>query len=1021
VPSGARIHIILTFDSARLQPGKATLEMETPARKGIPNWRHAMFDFIRRRTLFLLLAASTVWFGVLYGQLQVAALENPSMAGEGSAPSGNAPATGSGSISGTVKDPSGAVLPGSQIVLQPGATTAAANALGDFVIPNLKPGTYTVTVSAVGFTTSTSTVVVNAGTDTAVNATLKLASTSQQVVVNGGVEGDVAAINEQRTSENILNVMTADTIQELPNQSVATVLGRMPGVTVQINEGEAQYVQIRGTEPRLSNTTLDGVSIPGPDPQVRQVDLWVIPGDLMGEVDINKTLSANQEGDAIGGSVNLHMRQATSSRPTLDLESLGGYNPIDTGQPWFRDDATFGKRFGPKQRFGVMLSYSYDLNDIGTDDVEPVPNQDPLGGVEPYFSEIAIQEYFYNHTRWGFGGSMDYKVTENSDLFVHGLFTNFKDYGQKYTYDIVSSTLDSSGAPNYDGGITYSTSVRRPNYQISDLILGGNHVLSHSYFHYVAAISHSRFGGAAGNPGADFSPLNTDPNLPTGGLGSSCVYTPGPSIYRPQFPCASNDPIYDPTEYALKDINLTTGQSSQLNLQGSGTIGLNYHLGSHASTFEFGALIRNAHKGQYAFSPTYDNFSSSATPPLMSQFTNSFKNPSYYGGSYKFGPVTTFSLIQNWLTANPGALPEDSAATHLNSDPGNYNLQERITAGYIMNTVDLGSKFHLQTGLRIEATNENNTGYLVVNDNNGNYLSTSPVNGGGSYIDPLPSVQLRYNIDQSSDLRAVYGRGISRPDPYDLVPYETLDETTTPNTENIGNPALVAEHAQDFDVLYEKFLPSVGMIEAGYFYKYLTQPLFQTQRTVPNPFPNPQTADVLQVQTVNGGHAHVQGIELAYQQHLSFLPGVLSGARIDANMTYTQSRNYDLVGRSDTPPLVGQAPFSYNFTPSYETKRATVSLGISYDGPNIASYQYQDGAFQGITGPYGDNYYYERTQVDAQGSYYLGKGFTITASGENMNNALLGFYNGSKYHMTQREYYKPIYYGGLRWSLGREK
>ena len=96
--------------------------------------------------------------------------------------------------------------------------------------------------------------------------------------------------------------------------------------------------------------------VPGPDPQVRQVDLWVIPGDLVGAIDINKTLSANEDGDAIGGSVNLHMRQATSSRPTLDLESLGGYNPIDTGQPWFRDDATVGKRFGPQQRFGVMFS-----------------------------------------------------------------------------------------------------------------------------------------------------------------------------------------------------------------------------------------------------------------------------------------------------------------------------------------------------------------------------------------------------------------------------------------------------------------------------------------------------------------------------------------------------------------------------------------------------------------------------------------------------------------------------------------
>ena len=154
------------------------------------------------------------------------------------------------------------------------------------------------------------------------------------------------------------------------------------------------------------------------------------------------------------------------------------------------------------------------------------------------------------------------------------------------------------------------------------------------------------------------------------------------------------------------------------------------------------------------------------------------------------------------------------------------------------------------------------------------------------------------------------GVGISRPDPYDLVPYKTLDESTTPNTENIGNPALVAEHAEDFDLLYEKFLPSVGMIEAGYFYKYLTQPLFQTQITVPNPFPNPITPTVLLNQWVNGGHAYVQGIELAYQQHLSFLPGVLSGARIDANMTYTQSKNYDLPGRSDTPPLVGQAPWS---------------------------------------------------------------------------------------------------------------
>ncbi len=973
------------------------------------NWPH-----ILSRIIVLSLCASCT----VYGQTHGKSTNSPVIEAVMEASAAASPAS-NGSVGGTVKDSSGAVLPGAQIVLQPGSTTGASNAQGDFLIPNVAPGTYTVTVSDVGFANSVSTIVVHSGENTPANVTMKLNSTNEQVVVTANVEGDVVAINEQRTSPNILNVMTAETIQNLPNQSVATVLGRMPGVTVQINEGEAQYVQIRGTEPRLSNTTVDGVVVPGPDPQVRQVDLWVVPGDLVGSVEINKTLSANQDGDAIGGSVNLHMRQATSSQPSLSIESLGGWNPIDTGQQWFRDDATFGKRFGPHQRFGVVLSYSYDLNDLGTDDVEPTPDVNPLGGNAPYFDNISQREYFYNHTRYGLGGSMDYKVSDNSDLFVHGIFTNFKDYGQRYNYDITGAVPAYGGNPAQPGSIVYGDSVRRPNYQISDFILGGNQVFTHAFVNYVAAVSHSRFGGAAGNPGANFAPIDSS-------VGSTCAFSPGPSIYRPQFPCAAGDPIFDPTQYALQNLNLTTGQSSQLNLQASGAVGLNYHLGTHASTFEFGGLIRNAHKGQDATSPTYDcnaptaTCNSNAFPP-MTQFTTSFTNPTYYGGSYKLGPVTSFDLIAKWLAANPGVLPLDVGATHLNSDPADYNLQERITAGYVMNTIDLGSKFRLQTGLRIEGTNEDNTGYLVIDDTNGNYVSTQPVNGNGSYISPLASVQLRYNVDSSSDLRAVFGMGISRPNPYDLVPYKTLDESTTPNTENIGNPALVAEHAYDYDLLYERFLPSVGMIEAGYFYKHLTQPLFQTEVTAPNPFPNPITPTVLLTQWQNGGHAYVQGVELAYQQRLSFLPGVLAGARIDANMTYTQSKNYDLTGRSDTPPLVGQAPFSYNITPSYQTKRAVVSVGLSYDGPNIATYQWQDGNPGTVTGPFGDNYYFERTQVDAQASYYLGKGFTLTASEENANNAILGFYNGSKDYMTQREYYKPIYYGGLRWTSNHEK
>ena len=116
-------------------------------------------------------------------------------------------------------------------------------------------------------------------------------------------------------------------------------------------------------------------------------------------------------------------------------------------------------------------------------------------------------------------------------------------------------------------------------------------------------------------------------------------------------------------------------------------------------------------------------------------------------------------------------LPLDEATTHQNSDAANYNLQERVSAGYVMNTLEFGNRIHLQTGLRLEGTQTSNTGYLVLTNADGSYGGTTPQYGSGSYVNPLPSVQLRYTLDNDSDIRAVYGRGISRPDPYQLVPY----------------------------------------------------------------------------------------------------------------------------------------------------------------------------------------------------------------------------------------------------------
>ena len=912
--------------------------------------------------------------------------------------------TASGSIGGTIKDPSGAVVSGARIVLAPSATTAVSDTQGAFALRDLKPGTYTATVSYVGFGDFVTSVVVAPGQSVLLNATLSVGGNSQHVEVAANLTGDAAAINEQRTSENILNVETDKEIQSLPNANVADAIGRLPGVTLQRNEGEGQYVQIRGTEPRLSNTTIDGVVVPGPDPQVRQVDLDTIPANLVGGVAINKTLSANQDGDAIGGSVDLRIKQATSDSPTISINGTGGNTPIDNNRQAFTINSSAGLRFGPtnsssSRKFGLELGYSYDSNGRGIDDVEPVPDLDDTGART--FDKLYLQQYLYDRTRYGFAGSLDYAAAPGSDLYAHGLFSNFRDFGQKYAYQLKAG---SKGA--------YHTSVRRPDLQIEDLALGGNHLFNRSFLKYQVAIAHSRFGGAAGNPGAAFKGTSAT---------NDCAYsaTTSPSEFRPEFTCSvAGDPAVTLSNYKLDTIDLTQGQATQLNLQGGAAAGINYRLGNHASTLEFGGQFRNEHKGQDAYSPEYD----SNDGTLASSYLGSFTNPHFYGGSYPMNAVTSFDAITGDLANNAANFSLDEGTTHLQSDAANYNLQERVSAGYIMNTIELG-RFHLQTGLRIEATQTRDTGYLVINDANGNYVSTTPQYGSGSYINPLPSVQLRYKIDESSDIRAVYGRGISRPDPYQLVPYITEDQSTAPYTVAIGNTAIVAEHANDYDLLYEKYLPRVGMLEGGYFYKQITRPIYAQQQIISatgSPLSQAYAGDLV-LQEVNGDHAYVNGIEMAYQQHLSYLPGPLAGAQIRANFTYTKSKNYNIANRSDSPALVGQAPFSWNIGPAYATKRALVTVGVTHNSANIYAYQYQStgpaAVPYGVTGPNGDNYFYSHTQVDAQATFYLGKGLTALVSGENMNNEVFGFYNGAPQYMVQREYYKPTYSGGFRWNL----
>ena len=428
----------------------------------------------------------------------------------------------------------------------------------------------------------------------------------------------------------------------------------------------------------------------------------------------------------------------------------------------------------------------------------------------------------------------------------------------------------------------------------------------------------------------------------------------------------------------------------------------------------------------------------------MGQFLSTLVNNHYYGGSYQLGPLIDYDKVVAYNAANPGVLVEDPLFTALNGDAGNFNYDERITAGYLMNTIEFG-KLRLQAGLRFEATNLKTTGYQVITVATGDgFGGVSTVNKNSSYLDVLPSVQVRYAFTKDIAMRAVYGRGMSRPDPQDIIPSLSIDVTKHPNVYSIGNPALVSEHSHDFDLLYEQYLNPLGLLQVGYFYKILSDPIVQTTvyktggESPCSETPSSQQCKVNEI--INAGSAWVGGFELAYQQRLSMLPGFLGGIGFSGNYTYTNSEAFGVDPlRAQVPKLVRQSPNAWNVGPTYARGPLSMNLGLEYNGANINSYQYEDLAFGtdangnptnttvpnpqigGPAGPAGDNYFYTHLQTDAQISYRLPKGFSVYASGQNLTNEVFGFYNGSPTYVNQREYYKPTYFGGVRWMLSHEK
>jgi TonB-dependent receptor len=975
---------------------------------------------------------------------------------------------GKGIIAGTVKDSGGSILRSAELELQPLGRRSASDDQGHFFISDVPAGDYNLVTSYVGFATASNTIKVNAGQTTNLDVVLSVASQSDNVIVTAErVSGEAEAINIERMSDNIVQVLPERVITSLPNTNIADAVGRAPSVSLERDEGEGKYVQIRGTEPRFTNVTINGVNTPSVEGAVRNIKLDAVPADLVERIEVFKTLSADQDADGIGGTVNLVTRSA-GEKATYTLGGTSGYNPLQNGFWRGGFNGIAGKRFGKQKKLGLLLSGTFDRTNRGIDDMEPAETvgADPATGKNiAYTNTVDYRSYDYYRTRYGFSVGVDYTLKPGSSLYVKALDSDFHDFGDTRVYtpsagntikavngnsitfdnaldcQAVNQAADNpatGGTPNANpcspGNYVYRHYIRRPDQAILSILAGARHDLGSNLFTYEVAGSRSHNIGGQDFPTTNFA-------APSASYDASGNLQPGPTPgdtavdisnrLRPRFVAQDGSNLYDATQYTVTKTEFPIYHATQVNFQGAASWSRRYSVGSHLSVFEMGLKIRDSHSTQNE----NDNFynATGSSPFALSSVLSTYTNPTYYDKSFAinglaYGPTSSYSQIQQAILSNLGTqFTLDPAASLRKSLSAFYDANERIYAGYLQDAISIG-KFRFQAGVRFDAAKEHfTTNQLDVTDPTNPVVT--PLRQNADYFNALPSVQVQYQLQANTQLRLNYSQGISRPNIGDLVPSTVVDPNTSPRgTVSVGNSNLKPTKAHNYDVLIEHYFRPLGILQAGFFYKQLNDPIYATTTIIGAGQPN---AGFFFNQSINGPNARITGFEAAWEQRFSFLPGALNGFGVAANYSYTNSQATFPTGfsgsRIDHPSLQRQAPNNWNAGLTYDKSRFSMRFAVSHNDASIFQYAYVHSAstpdndpFFGLKGPAGDIYLYAHTQFDIQGSYRLAKGFSVQVSGLNLSNEVFGFYQGSKIYPIQREYYKPTVSFGIRWSSTAE-
>lgn len=939
-------------------------------------------------------------------------------------------------ITGTVTDAgTGEKLPGAAVRINDTQKGTITDMNGVFQLSGITSIEVTLNVSYIGYQTKS--IPVDLEGEKSINVDVKLETASERLneaVVKGQAEGTVKARLEQKLAVNIKNVVSSEQIREFPDMNAAEVMQRIPGVTVQRDQGEGKYVQLRGTPPEYTNFNVNGEQIPSPEGDVRYVGMDIIAADQIEFIEITKVLTPDMDADGIAGNVNIITKSAPEGEPQLGITAAGGYNNLmKTNNQYMQFN--YGHRH---EKLGFQINSSYNINNYGSHNMEfdytrgPTLSQAQSGdstiGAENFhvlYDDIEFRHYTITRKRIGMSGNLDYKFNENNQVYVRGMYNRFTDdeIRRRKSHNV----SDANDPLTYrSAGMERDVRDRLQVQEISTINAGATHVLlSGIKLDYEGSYANANeqvpnYISTAFDQGlVSIRVDKSDPRWPT-----IDFLEASDSISAYNFGSYEFDGLtYRDNE--VNDVNYT----AKLNLEipyafqnnQSGYIKLGGKTRLKKKTRDHSARVFSEYN-LYNRNSNYRNPNTQPAQPIgLPVVADDFEEYDLLGNGYEMEMMPYSDNMRNFYEVNQQYFKLNESETWEDNNQEDYTAHENIYAAYIMVRHDI-NKLMLIGGVRyeqtdIEYTTQNAWLELHRDSANRGLLKMQEISANRTIPFILPQVQVRYALNERSNLRAAATYTYSRPNFDDILPYRIENEEGDITK---GNPTLKFPLALNLDLLAETYFKNNGILSGGLFYKKIDNPVFKFVRRAHEGDNFNQFSLREITMAVNGIDATVYGAEFLTQFKFSGLPGLLGNFGIFANYTFTESKAYisrrypqnenDVIYRFDDfssdfftsseekeeVPLQGQAKHSGNLALFYETDKLYMKIS------SVAHSEFQDelGNDAGL-----DVYYEKSLHLDFNANYQINNMFNVFMDVVNLTNAPLRYYLGNRDFFKQHEFY----------------